>query len=85
MRTPEEWTAGPQAIGHDRGKEDRGDAHRDQERELAQGRIEAEAPRGQVRRIVPDEKEVARVPRREEESEDPKFPSAHEASESGFG
>src|SRR5437667_367250 len=75
----------PSARARLRQREDRGDAHRDQERELAQGRIEAEAARGQVRRIVPDEKEVARVPSGKEESEDPKLPSAHEASESGFG
>src|SRR5207249_987993 len=48
-------------------------------------RREAEAARSQVRRIVPDEKEVARIPSGKEESEDPKLPSAHEASESGFG
>src|SRR6266550_1377295 len=61
------------------------EADRDQERELTQGRIEAEAARGQVWRIVPDEKEVARVARRKEEREDPKFPSAEEGSESGLG
>src|SRR5205809_924314 len=61
------------------------DREQEKERELAQGRIEAEAARGQVRRIVPDEKEVARIPSGKEESEDPKLPSAHEASESGFG
>src|SRR5947207_249584 len=66
-------------LGQGEGREGRED------REEGEGLEEAEAPRGQVRRIAPDEKEVARVPRREEESEDPKFPSAHEASESGVG
>ena len=85
MRPPKERTAGPQSIGQDRCEENGGDAHRDQEGELTQGRIEAEAARGQVWRIVPDEKEVARVARRKEEREDPKFPSAEEGSESGLG
>src|SRR5204862_5444422 len=85
MRPPKERTAVPESIGQDRCEENGGDAHRDQEGELTQGRIEAEAARGQVWRIVPDEKEVARVARRKEGREGPKFPSADEGAESGLG